>query len=111
MLGMCSRSLNNVPLNSPFSIDIVVDSVPPPGIFGVGMEVNYQTGVLRVTGLDTLQVLHFSGADPVPFEATDPLPDSDGSYRIDSVDLSGNDEIGPGRVVSLTLECLTTGDV
>ena len=90
-------------------MDVVVDSVPPPGIFGVGLELNYTPGIIRVTGVSTQQVLHFSAPNAVEFEAFDPLADTDGSFRVDSVDLSGNDETGAGRVLTVTLECISAG--
>ena len=107
--GDIQSSLSNVPVGSPFSFDVVVDSVPAQGLFGVGFELNYNVGTVQVTGFDTSQVLQFSSGSASPFQTADPLPDGDGSFRIDSVDLGGTDETGPGRVMRLTAECLSVG--
>ena len=90
------------------TFDIVVDSVPSPGIFGVGLEVNYDPAIVEVTAVNRFggppsapgqTLLQYSGAGAAPFGGNDPTPDTDGSFRADSVDLGGTNETGPGKVL------------
>jgi hypothetical protein len=45
----------------------------------------------------------------VHFGLTDGVPDTDGSFRVDTTDLSGVEESGSGRVTALQIECVAEG--
>lgn len=109
--GDIQSSTGNTPLNAPITFDIVVDSVPSPGIFGAAGEVNYDPTLIKVTAVDRTStgLLQYSAGSPSPFGGNDSLPDTDGSFRVDSTDIGGTDETGPGRVLTITLECIGTG--
>jgi hypothetical protein len=117
-LGTTDTVRSNVPLNQPFTIDIIVKGVPEGagtadggGIYGTGFEFIFDESLLRVTGASggANNVLQLCASPSVPFEFNDTLPDTDGSFRFDSVDLSPNEESGDGRLASLTLECIAQG--
>jgi hypothetical protein len=117
-VGTVESSLGNVPLNTPTVIDVIVRGVPAGpaledggGIFGSGFELLYNPAVIRVTGGagGTGNVLHLCAAGGIPFELNDPVPDTDGSFRADTADLSGNEESGDGRLFSVTIECIAQG--
>ena len=108
--GDIQSTLNNVAIGSTVTFDIVVDSVPSPGIFGVGVEVNYNQAIVEVTAVNRFFGLLQYSSDPVHhFGLNDPLPDTDGSFRVDAVDLSTNDETGPGKVLEVTVKCIALG--
>ena len=109
--GDIQSATGTIALFTPFTFDIVVDSVPAPGLFGVGGEINYDPTLLEVTAVDRTStgLLQYTGAAPNPFGGNDALPDSDGSFRVDSVDIGGTDETGEGRVLSVTMECIAVG--
>ena len=127
-LGATDSVRGNVPLNQPFVIDVVVRGVPVGpgtdpsnpdggGIYGTGFEFTWEpANALRVTGRSggANNVLHLCSAGASPFETTDPTPDTDGSFRVDSTDLGGlvsGEEDGDGRLFSITVECLAQGTV
>ena len=102
-------------IGSPFTVDIVVDAIPATGLDAAAGEFNWSpAGSLRVIDpvIDTaLPTLHFSAGAITPLNLYDARPDTDGSFRFDSADLSGNAESGSGAVLRLTVECLAVGDV
>jgi len=106
------QGTTSVALASPFTFDIVVDSVvAPDALFGIGVDVGYDSSIIKVTGVDRTStgLLQFTGAGPSPFGGNDILPDTDGSFRVDSVDIGGFDEVGAGVVLSVTMECTAAG--
>jgi hypothetical protein len=117
------ESATGMPVNTPTVIDVVVFGVPDGpsgiedggGIFGTGFEFKWSPAAsLRVTNAfgGSGEVLHLcSGTGYLPLEVFDTVPDTDGSFRVDTVDLSGNEESGSGRLASITVECLGTGTV
>jgi hypothetical protein len=116
-VGTTETSLANVPLNQPFDIDIILRGVPEGpafegdggGLYGVGFDLTYNAEILQVTASSggANNVLQLCATPQVPFEVTaQRAPDL---YRVDSVDLSGNEEGGDGRVFTVTVECISTG--
>lgn len=117
-VGTIESMLSNVPLNTPTTIDVVVRGVPAGpgvedggGIYGTGFELRYNDDVLRVTGSSggNNSVLQLCSSSQIPFEVTDAVPDADGMFRVDSVDLGGVEESGDGRLFSITVECIAQG--
>ena len=108
--GDIQSSLEDVPIGSTVTFDIVVDSVPSPGIFGVGLEVNYDPAIVEVTAVNKVfGLLQFSSGNPFHITFSDPVPDTDGSFRVDSADAGGTDETGPGKVLDVTIKCIAAG--
>jgi len=115
--GDVTSMLENVPLNTPFTVDIVVDQIPAEGIQGIGGEVTFNGAVIRlVNPIQTSVVpsLHFSStcggtASPAPFEVFDARPSTSGAWRFDSADLSSCFESGPGLLLRFHLECTAVG--
>ncbi len=108
--GDIQSTVGNIAIGSSVPFDIVVDSVPSPGIFGVGLEVNYDPTIVEVTAVNRFfALLQFSSGAPSPFGGNDLTPDTDGSFRVDAVDLGGTDETGPGKVLEVRVKCIATG--
>jgi hypothetical protein len=110
--GDIQSSAANIPLDSTFSVDIVVDAVPSDpgdGLFGIGGELLYDAAVVEVVAVENTALLHYSGAGAIPFNSADAMPDADGSFRFYSIDTSGTDEAGPGRVYTFSLRCKAQG--
>ena len=108
--GDIQSNVDNVATGTTITFDIVVDSVPSPGIFGVGLEVNYDPAIVRVTAANlTTGLLQYTGSVPIPIAISDITPDTDGSFRVDTVDLGQTIETGPGKVLDVTVECIAAG--
>lgn len=90
------------------TIDVVVDQVPDGGMSGFGMNILYNPAVLKITASDTTQMLAAAGGY-FPFSLGEPVPDTNGDFRIDIADLSPNYETGEGVLVRLTVEAVGTG--
>ncbi|MDO8614945.1 MAG: cohesin domain-containing protein [Dehalococcoidia bacterium] len=96
-----------------FEVDVFAKGIPPAaglsnGLSGFAFNVKYDPAIIKVTAINTDLML--SGAGPRnPFEVADPLPDSDGSFRIDEADLSRNFESGDGVLLRLTLQAVGPG--
>jgi cell division septation protein DedD len=115
-VGTIESTLANVPLNEPFTIDFFLSGVPAGptgedggGLYGVGFNLTYNSAILQVNSGSggNNNVLQLCATPQVPFELS--AQRSEGEYRVDSVDLSGNEESGDGRVFSLVIECIGTG--
>ena len=117
-LGTIESTLGNIPLNTPFEIDIYAKGVPvaDPGLNGVGGELIFDGSIVEVINpviTQALPVLHYSHdtANIIPFEVFDPRPNSTGIFRFDSIDLQIPDasESGDGVLIRLTLQCKAEG--
>ncbi len=106
------QSIVTAAVGSTVTFDVVVDSVPSPGIFGIGFEVRYDPALVEVTAASITKqddLLQFSGGGSADLRSHDVTPDTDGSFRVDSVDIGGIDETGPGRVLDVTVKCIAIG--
>jgi hypothetical protein len=95
--------------NQTFDIDVVVDSVPSPGVAAAGITLLYNPAVLKVLAVDDHQML--LQAPPMGFiinygEAT---PDNNGMFEIDPVNFSGGLETGAGVLTRITMQVVGTG--
>jgi hypothetical protein len=116
-LGPIDTATGNVPLNTPYVINGFVDGIPVGplsdgdngGIFGVGYEIIYNPAFISIQAANATSVLHKSSGSPVPFDLFDSTPDTDGDFRVDTVDLDlDGEESGSGRVTEITIECEAT---
>lgn len=107
-------------VGSVFSLDIVVDEVPPfdpfnstGTIFGFGFNLVYNPSVLSIIARDDGSSVVFHQNPPLGIywdALSDILPDSDGDYRQDAGDLGGpNNEYGEGVLARLTIMVVGTG--
>ena len=129
--GPIDSATGNVPLNTPLVVDVTADGVPPGpidgdggGIFGAGFEFTFDPAFIQVTASagGVNNVMPLCARPPVAncasepagawtatsLEVFDATPDTDGSHRVDIVDLSGNEESGGGRLAAITIECVAT---
>lgn len=90
------------------TVDVIVDQIPAGGISVFGFDTVYNPAVLRVTAAQT-DLLLASGGGYVPFNFIDSIPDSDGAFRADVVDLGTNYETGEGVLMRLTFEAVGSG--
>jgi hypothetical protein len=90
------------------TIDIIVDQVPVDGTTGINADFIYNPAVLRVTALN-FDLLLGSGGPMSPIYSSDTVPDSDGDFRFDVLDISANVESGEGVMARLTLEAVGNG--
>lgn len=100
---------------SEVTVDLVVDSVPEDRPFlGFQIEVVYEPAVLEVTGVGYDYLLAANGSFQ-PFDGlSDPLPDTDGSFKMIIADLASvppadNMETGKGVLSRLTFSAKATG--
>ena len=122
------QSTATSPLNAPFNINVVVDRIPTGsapdgdsgGLFGVGFELIFNPAFIQVTAgsAGPGNVLHASsntagcgapGTNPSILDVFDGAPDTDGSFRADTIDLSGFEESPTGRVTTIQIECIAAG--
>jgi hypothetical protein len=97
-------------LGSPFQIDVVVDEVPPDRpLAAMGFDLLYNPSVVRVIAVDYNFLITSSPPSDL-FTFDDSLPDQDGDFRLDVLDLEENDESGEGVLVRFTLECVSIGN-
>jgi hypothetical protein len=91
------------------TVDVVVDSVPEPGVQSFAVDVLYDPAILEVTAVDYNQLLVASGGSL--FTIVNPLPDRDGDYRFEAADLAGAGayETGPGVFLRITFRAVGTG--
>jgi hypothetical protein len=107
----------SIPVGGSATVDVVVDSIPvytgfDGGIAGFGFNILYPSsgpGALNVTASSTpLSIgdsLLTAYLTSLPFFSfSDPVPDSDGDFRIMEADLDGsNHEWGAGRLYTITV--------
>lgn len=91
------------------TLDVVLTGVPL-GVYlaGTAFDIAYDDSVVKITGVQ--HDLLFAASPPyTPFISSDTLPDTDGNFRLDVVDLSGNNENSDGVAVRLTIEAVGNG--
>lgn len=91
------------------TLDVVLTGVPP-GVYlaGTAFDLDYDESVVKITSVQ--HDLLFGSSPPYsPFILNDALPDTDGDFRLDVVDLSGSTENSDGVAVRLTLEAVANG--
>lgn len=89
-------------------VDAIVDQIPANGILGFGGDILYDPVVVKVTAYDYSYLLAAAGP-MIPFVLNDPLPDTDGDFRVDVGDLSQNIETGPGVLLRITFQAVGDG--
>jgi hypothetical protein len=90
------------------TVDVVVDQVPATGMAGVEMDVLYNPAIVRVTAMQIDLMLAAAGPMNTA-NFSNPLPDSDGDYRLGVFDVGGPLESGEGVVVRLTFQAMANG--
>lgn len=95
------------------TIDVVVDEIDPAdGIGGAGFDLVYSPALLRIESRAGGDAVLFYQAAPLGlyFDAfSEPLPDSDGDYRHDAVELGGTVESGEGVVARFVVQVVAAG--
>ncbi len=94
------------------TVDLVVDAVPDDRPFiGYQVDIDYDPNLLEVIAADNGFLLGASGTFEPYDGLSNPLPDSDGSFTIITVDLASGAsmETGPGVLSRLTLRAKATG--
>ena len=86
-----------------FDVDLVVRGVPEPGIAALAADIIYDPAVVSIAAMQSV------GLMPNAYHASDTAPDSDGDFRIDSVDLELLGNTGDGALLRLTFEALASG--
>ena len=112
--GDIQSTLDNVAIGSTVTFDIVVDAVPSPGLFAVGLEVHYDPTVVEVSAVDRDpgglgRLLQYTSGATLPFGINDSLPHHDGPFRAVALALTATFETGPGKVLEVTVKCVATG--
>jgi hypothetical protein len=102
----------SIPTFGSATVDIVVDSIPPflgpsGGLAGFGMNVIYDESRLQVTGrstpLDATESLLAVDASSGIASFSNPVPDTNGNFKIVELDTSVVAEAGMGKLYSLTI--------
>lgn len=105
----------SIPVGGSATVDVVVDSIPvytgfSGGIAGFGFNILYPSagpGALNVTASSAPLSIGDSLLTVYPtsfnYSVSDPVPDSDGDFRIAEADLDTSYEWGSGRLYSITL--------
>jgi len=88
-----------------FEVDLVVRGVPEPGIAALAANVIYDPAVLSISAVESAGLM----LDGAYFHAGDLAPDSDGDFRIDSINLQVPHNTGDGAILRLTFEALASG--
>jgi hypothetical protein len=89
-------------------VDLVVDQVPADGLLGIDTNVLYNPAIVRVTAVQgDLMLAAGSGSSLVSF--SEPVPDTNGDYRVSFMDTAVAYESGEGAVVRLTFQAVGTG--
>jgi len=96
-----------------FQVDVFVKGVPPAsglsnGLSGFALNFIYDPKILKITATDANMMLAAAGPRN-PFEVADPLPDSDGNFRVEEADLSQHFESGDGVLLRVTLQAVGPG--
>jgi hypothetical protein len=89
------------------TVDLVVDEVPEEGLASFGLDVLYDPSILQLISVDYNLLIVAGGGGTFIF--ADPLPDTDGDYRIDVADLTTNYEVGPGVLIRAMFQTVGTG--
>ncbi len=92
-----------------FDIDLTVTGVDPTDrVSGFDLTLNYDPAKLKVVGFDNLLMIA-AGGGTIPFDFTDPVPDTDGSFRVALADFGPNAESGDGVLSRITMESIGPG--
>ena len=101
-----------VEAGSPFTIDVIANSIPPyqplagGGLIGFQYDLNY--GSLHVTAADNLQLIAANGV--LPLEFTEEMPDNGGTLIVAFADLGTSEpESGAGIITRITLQAVSQG--
>jgi hypothetical protein len=90
------------------TIDVVLNQTVDNGLGSFGFDFVYDPAVIKVIQAQD-NLLLASGGSFIPFDPQDPVPDTDGDFRIDLADLSTNYESGPGVFARFTVQAVGTG--
>ena len=92
------------------SLDVDITIVDATELLAWEAYFKYEPRALRVTGVD-VEMFQAANANSNVFDASDPLPDRDGLYRLTAADLGEPDaaDSGSGVLARLTLEALLPG--
>jgi hypothetical protein len=103
------------PLGAPVDVDVTVSAIPAVvagvgGLIGYDFNLNYSPSQFRVIGLNGWMLLGANSGSQ-QFSLGDPVPDSDGIFRVAVTDSgsSTTPESGAGVLARITLESLATG--
>ncbi len=119
-VGTVDSCLGNVVANgATFDIDIIVDAVPTydnpatltdhTGLSTFGIDLVYDPAVLKVTANNAAMLLASGGSGYTPFSLSNSVPDTDGDFSVNEVDLSTNYDSGAGVVDRITLQAIANG--
>src|SRR6266545_7492170 len=90
-------------------VDLVVDQVPADGVGGFETDVLYNPAIVKVTAVQGSFLLAASGPSGITSTFTDPVPDTDGDFRVSFLDSSTNYESGEGVLARITFEAVGNG--
>ncbi|HEY5639967.1 MAG TPA: cohesin domain-containing protein [Dehalococcoidia bacterium] len=90
------------------TIDVVMKSTLGNVVEGFQFTLNYDPAILRITALDNVMLL-YSGGGTVPFDFSDAVPDTSGTFNASFADFGPNSEGGNGVLSRITIQAIGTG--